>query len=73
MTIHAVSRSPDQDIIDVLTETLAEAQRGELRGVGIITIDRSNVVGTRVRGHQIRHSILAGACYLQRDLCKEDA
>lgn len=63
-----------EDVVGILSESLCRAQDDELLAIALIEVKREGVIDVHTVGEPLgfRHSLVAGAAYLMRDLCAED-
>ena len=64
-----VTGKPEQTVVDMLKEALAQAKRGELSAIALVKVCRNGAidVGWEAPGSQ-GHNIVAGATYLMHNL-----
>lgn len=63
--------APERGVIDMLTELLARAKRGEIKGIGYFTVDQVNSVSTDWEtGCASGNLMMAGASNLQWRVAK---
>ena len=63
---------PKSEILEVLEDTVRRAQRGELRAVALVLVDKEGRIFTRARSVDNRHELVAGCAYLTHDLAVND-
>ena len=60
-----------QEVVDILKELLAEAERGEIIGIVVGSVDPGKCIASRSRkGSATYAELVAAATMLQFDLCK---
>ena len=56
---------PEKSVIDILEDALAEARRGEIKGIGLFIVQANDGVTTDyASGCADRHLMVTGASYL---------
>lgn len=57
-----------QDVVAILKDALAEAEAGEVKGLGIVLVMEDDTIRSRSAKMDCLHQLVAGAAYLQHDL-----